>query len=79
MLPDDLYQQVKMTAAADSRTVTSLIEEALRQALRQRVLQPDGPPYRVRPLRGRGIRPGLDLDDGAALLATMELEDGSPA
>ena len=38
-LPDDLYREVKATAALSGRSVTSLIEEALRMFLAQRVAE----------------------------------------
>lgn len=74
LLPDSLYRDTKAAAAASGRTVTSLIEDALRERLARRT------PNRKRPGRARlavfrgrnGVRPGIDLDDSAALLAVME-------
>jgi hypothetical protein len=67
-LPDDLLVQAKQAAAASRRTLTQVIEEALREALgrRKRRGRPDAPRL---PLFGEGgLLPGVDLDDSAALL-----------
>lgn len=73
LLPDDLYREVKRVAADDGRTVTSFVEEALRAALARRDEQPaNRPPYRVTPVGGRGVQPGVDLADRAALTDLME-------
>lgn len=70
-LPDDLYDQVRATVSARGLTVTAFLEEALRRAL----VEPEGAsgePYRVRPFRGHGLQPGVDLDDSAALSDLMD-------
>jgi hypothetical protein len=72
-LDDNLLEQVKKEAARQGRTLTSLIDEALRQALaqsRQRT-----PKKRVRLPVSResgGTLPGVDLNDSASLLDVME-------
>lgn len=74
LLPDTLYRETKAAAAAAGRTVTSLIEDALRERLARRA------PSGKKPRRARlpvshgtkGLRPGVDLDDSAALLDAME-------
>lgn len=75
ILPDDVYRDVKRLAADEGRTVTSVVEEALRAALaRHRAAADDAarPPYRVRPTGDGGLQPGVDLTDTAALLDAME-------
>ena len=71
-LPDDLMRQVKRHAADTHRTLTQVIEEALRLAL----ARPDqtGLPARttLTTVGGGGLQPGVDLDDSAALLGRME-------
>ncbi|HZI97835.1 MAG TPA: ribbon-helix-helix protein, CopG family [Actinomycetales bacterium] len=70
-LEDDLLRAVKKHATGAGRTVTSVIEEALRREL-QRVSAAEQPPaYRVDTFRS-GVRPGVDLDDSPALLDAME-------
>ena len=73
VLPDALYREVKLLAAEDGRTVTSVVEEALRAAVaRHRAgsarVRVD---YRVTPYGTGGLQPGIDLSDSAALLDAM--------
>lgn len=71
-LPDDLYIEVRVSAATAGTTVTSFIEDALRAALARRGSAHTPSPYRVDPFHGDGTRPGIDLDDNSALLAVMD-------
>lgn len=72
-LPDDLYRELKRVAADDGRTVTSLVEEALRDQLRRRAnVGTDPEPYRVAPVDLGQTLPGVDITNGAALLDLME-------
>lgn len=71
-LDDRLLAEAKQFAARTGRTLTSVIEDALRLLLAQR-----GPDRRrkkvtVPTFRGTGIRPGVDLDDSAALWDMMD-------
>ena len=77
-LDDDLLTAAKRLALETGRTLTAVIEDALRQSLLRR----DGPehpaPARLPVARGGGVlQPGVDLDDGAALLELMESSDAS--
>lgn len=68
-LDDDLYRQVKVEAARRGNTITSVVEEALRQLLiAQGISEP-----RVLPVSSRsgGLRPGVDLEDSAQLYALL--------
>jgi hypothetical protein len=70
VIPDDVYREVKVTAAREGITVTSFIERSLRDAL-------DRAPMRsaVRlPLlpQSGGTRPGVDLRDNAAVRDLLE-------
>ena len=71
MLPDDLYAEVRRSAVRDGRTITSFIEEALREQLRAHAQSGDRPPFRVDVIEGRGMQPGVDLDDNSALAELM--------
>ena len=75
-LPDDLYREVKVTAASTGRNVTSFIEEALRAALLREHEPADleREAYRVTPVGVGGVVPGVDLTDSARLLELMERE-----
>jgi hypothetical protein len=76
-LDDHLLREAKEHAARTGRTLTALVEDALRQLLAQRRI-------RSRPARvilptfpGHGLQPGVDLDDSAALLELMDSTRGS--
>lgn len=71
MLPDELYAEVRNRAVHDGRTITSVIEEALREQLRANAAAVDRPPFRINVIQGRGLQPGVDLDDNAALADLM--------
>lgn len=72
-LPDELMVAAKRHAAATGRTLTQLIEDALHAELRRpSVAREDPGAYVVEPVDGRGVRPGVDLDDTAGLLDIME-------
>lgn len=72
-LPDDLYRRAKARAAASGVTFTQLLEDALRAVLTDERAAEESPLYEVQPLpAGRGLQPGVDLNDQAALLDVME-------
>jgi plasmid stability protein len=73
-LDDDLLAEAKQVAARTGRSLTAVVEDALRQSLHRR-----HPPTRQSvelPVFGEGgTQPGVDLDDSAALLDLMEQAD----
>ena len=71
-LQSDLLQRAKEKAAHENRTLTSVIEDALRTTLAQREKQTRKARIVLPTFKGRGLRPGVDLDDSAALLDLME-------
>jgi hypothetical protein len=76
-LAEPLLAEAKKYAAENGRTLTAVIEDALREVLARR-----RPPAKRRKvhlpvLRGGGLRPGVDLDDTSALLDIMEGRDGT--
>lgn len=71
-LQEGLMEYVRRRAAAEHRTMASVIEDALRrdQAL---VAECKGrKPVRLPVCGGRGARPGVNLDNTAELLDRME-------
>jgi Bacterial antitoxin of type II TA system, VapB len=75
-LDDDLLKAAKRLAVETGRTLTSLIEDALRQSLSRRHHSGHGAPTKLPVARGGGVlQPGVDLDDSAALLELMESSD----
>lgn len=78
-LPDSLLQEAKVYAVHSGKTLTAVIEDALRESLaRQRTRGPVRPPVQLTTVAGQGLQPGVDLDDSAALLQLME-ETDAPA
>lgn len=75
-LDDALLKDAKALANRTGRTLTAVIEDALREALSR--VQNDGPvqPIVLPTFGGRGLQPGVDLDDSAALLELMEQNPG---
>ena len=73
-LDDRLLRELKKHAAARGHTLTSVIEDAVRQFLARTVAgdrRPKAPPFPVITFKGR-LRPGVDLDDSTALLDLIE-------
>ena len=70
-LDDHLLKDLKQLAAKTGRTMTSIIEDAIRQAI-----LPQKPVSRKRirltVVDGKGPRPGIDLDDSASLLDLVD-------
>ena len=73
-LDDELMQEVKRYAAEHNQTLTSLIEQALREKLTKRQEVKHRTPFKLEvfPRAGQGLQPGVDLDDSAALLDLMD-------
>lgn len=71
-LDDTLMIRAKRHASAERTTLTDLLDRALRELLtrgekprvRERVALPT--------FRGKGLQPGVDLDDSASLVDLME-------
>lgn len=71
-IDDQLLIEVKTVAAQSGRTLSAVIEDAIRISMGRRA---DGERSIERPLpliSGGGLQPGVDLDDSAALLELME-------
>ena len=75
-LPDDLMRDVKRLAVETDRTLTQLIEDALREALARGAQPAPDVPIHLPTFGHGGLRPGVDLDDSAALLDLMDAPDG---
>ena len=71
-LDDDLLVEVKQIAARSNKTLTSVIEDALREMLARQRRTEERTPVRLTTASGGGLQPGVDLDDSAALLSLME-------
>ncbi|HEX6793550.1 MAG TPA: ribbon-helix-helix protein, CopG family [Casimicrobiaceae bacterium] len=71
-LDEHLLAEAKKFAAESGRTLTAVLEDALRDALARRATREKRTRVRLETFRGDGLWPGVDLDDSAALLDTME-------
>lgn len=71
-LDDRLMAAAKRRAADTGRTFTAVVEDALRQSLAPVRAPAKRTPVKLRTVNGRGVRPGVDLDDSATLLDLME-------
>ena len=71
-LDDALLREAKTHAAQTGRTLTAVIEDALRAALQRSSERPERPIPIFKPVRHSGLQPGVDLSDSAALLDLME-------
>lgn len=73
-LDDRVLREAKAVAARERRTLAAVIDDALRQFLARRSdARGKREPFKLITFRGRGgLRPGVDLDDTAALLDLMD-------
>ena len=70
-------RSAKRYAHETGKSLTALIEDALRHILSRRAVKERRKPVKLTTVSGHGIRPGVDLDDSAALLTFMEEPHGS--
>jgi hypothetical protein len=74
-LEDSLLAEAKRIAAENGSTLTSVIESALRQSFAHQGRAEKRGKVRLTTAGRGGLRPGIDLDDSAALLDVMEQTD----
>ena len=77
-LDDQLLSEAKQHAARTGRTLKAVIEDALREALARTKSPAPQAHVHLKTFKGRGVQPGVDLDDTSSLLDLME-RDGGPA
>jgi hypothetical protein len=70
-IDDRLLDEVRRRAAESRKTVSEVIEDAVRESLLRRD-DAQRRPFRVRTFHAGGYQPGVDLDDNAAVLALMD-------
>lgn len=76
-LDDGLLVQAKKFAAERGKTLTAIIEDAVRQALAARKASNRRSKVRLTTFGGRGLQRHVDLDDTASLLDRMERVDAA--
>ena len=72
---DALLREAKTAALQSGRTLSEFFEDALRETLSRRKESRNGRRVKLPTFEGRGLQPGVDLDDSAALLDLMERTD----
>ena len=72
-IDDELLRAAKVYAADRRTTLRAIVEQALRAFLAGPARERSDPPP-IPVCRGRGVRPGVDLTDSAALEGTMDTE-----
>ena len=71
-ISEDLLKRARKAALERSCTLSALVEEALQRTLLADAAIASSEPTRLPTFRGRGLQPGVDLDDTASLLDVME-------
>lgn len=76
-LPEALLARAKRFAAASRTTLTAVIESSLRETLARRRKASHGAAVKLPVFGRKGLQPGVDLDDSAALLEAMAAGDAA--
>ncbi len=71
-LDDELLAAAKRLAAASNRTLTAVIEDALRETLMRQAHAPDIRPVTLPVSGGEGVLPGIDLGDWATIKDVLD-------
>jgi len=74
-LDPQLLAEAKRVAVASGRTLTAVIEDALRESLIGKGRPQKHSSVKVPTFRGQGIHAGVDLDNSAGLLDVMLVQD----
>jgi plasmid stability protein len=75
-LPDELYREIKASAALSGRSITSIVEESLRRFLTDATTVEELPPLPVSSSRGdftdEFMATGIDVHDTSEVLAWLD-------
>ena len=77
-ISDQIYRAAKARAAESSQTVSEVIEDAVREALRPKP-QAAAATAPLPVFGGSGVLPGVDISDAGALLDLMDAGGGADA
>ena len=69
---DQLLTEAKKVAISSNMTLSTLVENALKEMLGRRQKKKERPKVELVTYKGRGLQRGVDLDDSASLLEFME-------
>lgn len=72
---EHLLTQAKRAGLDAGRSLSKVVEDALRVYLAREQAAPGRPPVRLTTFGGSGLRPGVDLEDKDALAALLGDED----
>ncbi len=75
-IDDALHAEAKAIAARSGRTLSAVVEDALRVAIAQQQAVSTRPRV-VLPTFSGGLQPGVNLDSNADLLDLLDLMDGT--
>jgi len=76
-IDEELLSQLKHVAASSHRSLSAVVEDALREALAQRKHRADAPRVELPTFGGRGAHPGIDLDQSSAVLDMLDEAAGA--
>ena len=76
-IDDHLFAELKRVAADTGKTLTAVVQDALRESLSRRRAR-ERPAIDLPLFHGTGVMPGVDLSDSASLLDLMQ-RDHDPA
>lgn len=74
-IDDQLLERLKLRAAREHTTVSALIEDDVRLGELRRARSQDRPRFKLPTFDLGAPRPGVDLNDNAALLEFMEHDE----
>lgn len=75
-LDEDLLARAKKLAIDTDRTLTQVVEDALRMALAGRKSKYSRSPVKFHTCGGNGLQPGVDLSSNAGLADLMDQHNG---
>lgn len=70
-IDERLLADAEQIALRTGRTLNSVIEDALRDGLARQTQAPKRTPSKLNTVAGKGLLPGVDLNNSAALLEVM--------
>jgi hypothetical protein len=77
-LSEDLLREAKRVAVETGKSLTAVIEDALRESLARRRQAPERKRVQLPTFGGGGVFPGVDLDDTSSMLDLMDKTDDPP-
>jgi len=72
---ESLLREARQVAARTGKSLTAIIEDALRESLARQHRAYSHDPVHLITFAGSGLRPGVDLDNSASLFGVMDATD----